>query len=103
MDEELYTGTIVNKHLNKVPTVPFIGLGIQETFITLGTAISVVFALMLFSPFSEVISLLVVSTATISYIVYVRIQLKKDPRFRQAIRAKSKRMKPYQNERDFIA
>ena len=103
MDEELYTGTVVNKHLNKPPTVPFIGLGIQESFLTIGTAISTVFALMLFTSLSEVISLIAVSACTVAYVIYIRMQIKKDPRFREAMKARAKRMKPHQRKRDFIA
>ena len=37
------------------------------------------------------------------YIVWVRLQLAKDPRFREALKNRAKRMKPMVKKRDFMA
>ncbi len=92
-------GTLMHRHLNNTQVLPFIGLSINETVIVtvavffLGFVLQRIMPVNLAIPFSFFIG--------VAYTLYVRKQLKKDPRFREALRSQLLLMKPNNRNRTF--
>ena len=103
MEENLYTSTIINKHVNSKPVVPFIRLPIGESALVVFLPPVVMLTLVVTKADHLYVALFISITPAIAYVYWVRKKLKEDPRFRLALKNKGKRLKPMVKKRNFIA